>query len=229
MQNGYSEGSLKAAVAKADSLLIDSLPSDNQISHVFSKRFERRMKKLLRVSRQPEKAKWNMRFSQKRWIAILAAIIMAFSMALSVSAVRQSIYQFISQVYEKYTDIFFKSTSTSSLTESAVIKTQIPSYIPDGFQLTHRDDNNMVLLEYEKEKDFISYQQEPLENVSARINTEGVETEETKINGLQAIYYSNQGVQNLIWYDDKYLYTVSSTLGRETVFRIAESVPLDKP
>ena len=45
-----------------------------------------------------------------------------------------------------------------------------------------------------------------------------------EIKGLPAKYYSNRGVQNLLWYDDEYLYMVSSTLDRDTVFRIAGSV-----
>jgi len=227
MPINYSEGSLKVAAIAADRLFVDSLPSDDEIDHEFSKRFTRRMKKLIRIY-SSGKTNVKSHIGGKRWIAILAAVIMAFSMALSVSAVRESIYKFVSQVYDKYTQIFFSQTSSSSQTESLIFEAYVPSYIPEGFQLVHQEKDDMVILEYEKGKDFVSYDQEPIENVSARINTEGVKIEDTKLNGAPAQYYSNKGIQNLIWYDSHYMYTVSSTLDRKTVFRIAESVPMKK-
>ena len=51
---------------------------------------------------------------------------------------------------------------------------------------------------------------------------EGMERLEFK--GLPAVYYSNQGVQNLLWYDETYMYMVSSTLDKDAVFKIAGSV-----
>lgn len=227
MPISYSEESLKAAIISADRLLIDALPSDEEINHVFSRKFEYRMKKLMRKYNSG-KANSKSHIGRKRWIAILAAVIMAISMALSVSAVRESMYRFVSQVYEKYIQIFFSQSPSSSQTDSLVFEAYVPSYIPDGFQLVHQERNDMVLLEYEKGKDFVSYDQEPLENVSARINTEGVKIEDTKLNGAPAQYYSNKGIQNLIWYDSHYMYTVSSTLDRKTVFQIAESVQIKK-
>ncbi|MVB09685.1 hypothetical protein CAFE_03500 [Caprobacter fermentans] len=226
MLTNYSEESLKAAVIAADRMFLDSLPSDDEINHVFSKRFERHMKKLIQKC-SSGKTTAKSHIVRKRWIAILVSVIMVFSMALSVSAVRQSIYRFVSQIYEKYTQILFSQTS-SSQTDSLVFEAYIPSYIPDGFQLVHQEKNDIVMLEYEKGKDFVSYDQEPLENVSARINTEGVKIEDTKLNGTPAQYYSNKGIQNLIWYDSRYMYMISSTLDRKTVFRIAESVPMKK-
>jgi hypothetical protein len=86
-----------------------------------------------------------------------------------------------------------------------------------------------VLLVYEKGSDYISYSQQRLEDVSININTEGVKLEELEFKGLPAKYYSNQGVQNLLWHDDKYMYmvsSVSSTLDRDIVFKIAESVEI---
>lgn len=59
-----------------------------------------------------------------------------------------------------------------------------------------------------------------------QINTEGIDLEELEFNGLPAKYYSNQGVQNLIWYDNNYMYIISSTLNKDMVLDIAKSVKL---
>jgi (2Fe-2S) ferredoxin len=156
-------------------------------------------------------------------VAFVAAIIILFASAMSVSAVRAAVFEFITEVYEKFTHIFFNESPPSQ--ESAdELSIRRPSFIPEGFELVNEKTTGPVLLVYEKGSDYISYSQQRLENVSLQVNTEGAELEELKFNGLPAKYYSNRGVQNLLWYDDEYLYMVSSTLDRDTVFRIAGSV-----
>jgi len=160
---------------------------------------------------------------RRRAVALIAAIIILFASAMSVSAVRAAVFEFITDVYEKFTHIFFdESRSSQDATDGFAI--YVPAYIPEGFELVNKKTGGLVLLEYEKGDEFISYSQQRLENVSININTEGTELEELEFKGLPAKYYSNQGVQNLLWYDDEYLYMVSSTLDRDAVFRIAESV-----
>ena len=126
-------------------------------------------------------------------------------------------------MYEKFTNIFFNESRSSQDTADGFTIYE-PTYIPEGFELVNKNIDGLILLEYEKGNDFISYSQQCLENVSMHINTEGVELEELEFKGLPAKYYSNQGVQNLLWYDDEYMYMVSSTLDRDIVFKIAESI-----
>ena len=162
-------------------------------------------------------------FLRRHMVAFVAAIIILFASTMSVSAVRAAVFEFITEVYEKFTHIFFNESPPSQ--ESAdELSIRRPSFIPEGFELVNEKTTGPVLLVYEKGSDYISYSQQRLENVSLQVNTEGAELEELKFNGHPAKYYSNRGVQNLLWYDDEYLYMVSSTLDRDTVFRIAGSV-----
>jgi len=160
---------------------------------------------------------------RRRAVALIAAIIILIAAAMSVPAVRASVIEFITEVYEKFTHIFFDE-SRSPRDAADELTVYEPAYIPEGFELVNRITKDLVLMEYERENDFISYSQQRLENVSMHINTEGVELEEREFKGLSAKYFSKQGVQNLLWHDDKYIYMVSSTLDRATVFKIAESV-----
>jgi len=222
MSNSFSDDMFEAAVIKVDRLWINALPSDDQIDHVFSAKFERNMKELILQSKKRESVRrtkvWN-----KRFLAALVAIIVIISTAMSVSAIRQKVIEFITEVYQKHTQVFFSEIQSSQM-ESKIFTAYTPSYIPKGFELMNQDTNETVLLEYEKGDDFISFKQGWLDEISMQINTEGVNLEELKFNNLPAKFYSNQGVQNLIWYDSHYMYMVSSTLDRETVFKIAESV-----
>lgn len=217
-----NEEALRKAVMKADRLFLDSLPSDDRMSHIFSGRFERGMKKLIRRSERSTPAV-KTHVWRKRWVAVLAAVIMTVSAAMSVSAVRQSVFRFASQIYEKYSRIFFSQTVSAPQSETGFTECR-PSWLPAGFQLVQTENNGLLRLEYENGADMISYSQQNAGDVTMNINTEGVVLEDVKVGGLSAKYYSNQGMQNLIWHDDRYVYTVSSTLDRNTVFEIAESV-----
>ncbi len=161
---------------------------------------------------------------RRRAVALIAAIIILIASAMSVPAVRAAVLEFITEVYEKFTHIYFNEESQSPRDAADEFVIYEPAYIPEGFELVNKKTAGLVLVEYEKENDFISYSQQRIENVSMNINTEGVELEELEFKGFPAKYYSNQGVQNLLWHDGEYMYMVSSTLDRATVFKIADNI-----
>ena len=222
MKIDFTDEMLREAVVRADIRELEAMPADHEIEHEFSKRFERRMGKLIRRGKtgSPVGA---IAFLRRHMVAFVAAIIILFASAMSVSAVRAAVFEFITEVYEKFTHMFFEESPPSQESSDEFIVRR-PSFIPEGFELVSEKTAGPVLLVYEKGSDYISYSQQRVEDVSMDINTEGAELEELEFKGLPAKYYSNQGVQNLLWYDDEYLYMVSSTLDRDTVFRIAESV-----
>jgi hypothetical protein len=223
MSYSFSEEMLRDAVIKADLLEINALP-ENIIEHKFSRRFERKMKHLISRNRITEPIVIGRPvYLRRRLIAVLIAIILLLASVMSVSAIREKVFELIIEVYEKYTQLFFeKSQSTNTSSEHFSI--YVPTYIPDGFSLVYEDMDGTVLLEYEKGNEYISYRQVCPDEVSMHINTEGIELEDFIFNDLPAKYYSNEGVQNLIWYDNSYMYRVSSTLDKTTVLRIAESI-----
>lgn len=148
MPVSFTDESPQAAVIAVNRKMINSLPSDDQIDHIFSKKFERNRQEL--ISQYGSKARPKSRVWRKRWVAVLAAVIMALTVTMSVSALRETVFHFVTQVYEKYTQIFF--SQTSSLPQSSTVFTAIkPGSIPDGFQLVHSETNGLLRLEYEKE------------------------------------------------------------------------------
>jgi hypothetical protein len=222
MKIDFTDEMLREAVVRADIRELEAMPADHEIEHEFSKRFERRMGKLVRRSKTGSPAGGAV-FLRRRAIALAAAIVILLATAMSVSAVRAAVFEFITEAYEKFTHIFFEESQSSSDATGEFIVCR-PSFIPEGFELVSEKTAGPVLLVYEKGSDYISCSQQRLEDVSLHVNTEGAELEELEFKGLPAKYYSNRGVQNLLWYDGEYLYMVSSTLDRDTVFRVAESV-----
>ena len=220
MPYSFDDDKLKEAAWKANEYYLNSLPRDEDITHQFSRRFEKRMKKLIKQSKKKEVFVKPFRL-RKRITILIASILILLASSMSVSAVRIAVFEFISNVYEKYTEIIFDSSGSIPNDEFVVFK---PAYIPDGFMISLEDLDGSVYLEYVKSSDYILYEQKRLEDVSIHINTEEIEVEDTEFNRHPAKYYSNQGVQNLFWYDDFYMYSISSTLSKDKVYQIAESV-----
>lgn len=215
----FDEDDLKEAALKADEYYLNSLPSDKDIIHRFSHRFEKKMKKIIKQSKKEKSVK---HIPLQRRVAILIiSILILLASSLSVSAVRKAVFEFITKTYEKYTEIIFDDSKIITDHEFVAFR---PSYIPDGFKVNMEDLDGSVYLEYVKDNDYIIYEQKKKKDVSSHINTEGIEIDDTILNGQAAKYYSNHGVQNLIWHDDSYMYSVSSSLSKEKVYQIAESV-----
>jgi hypothetical protein len=225
MTINFTDDMLREAVIRVDIRELEALPEEHEIEHEFSKRFERRMRKLVRRSKTGSPAGGAV-FLRRRAVALVAAIVILLATAMSVSAVRAAVFEFITEVYEKFTHMFFEESPPSQESADELIIRR-PTFIPEGFVLVSEKTAGPVLLVYENGSDYISYisySQQRLKDVSMDINTEGAALEELEFNGLPAKYYSNRGVQNLLWYDDEYLYMISSTLDRDAVFRIAGSV-----
>ena len=220
MSYSFDDDKLKEAVKKVDEYYINSLPKNDDIEYQFSKRFQRRMKKLVKQSMKKENSV-RRTFVNKRIAVVFISIFILLASSMNVSAVRRAVFEFISYVYEKYTEIIYENSKPITKGEFTPFT---PSYIPEGFTISLEDLDGSVYLEYIKNDDYIIYEQKNKEDVTSHINTEGIKVEDTEINGNPAIYYSNYGVQNLIWHDELYMYSISSTLNKEEVFRIAMTI-----
>jgi hypothetical protein len=222
MAYSFTEHQLKLAVINADRILLNALPGDEAIEHEFSSVFERKMRALIRMSYRRNRSHF-----KKRLVTAIAAILLLIATAMSVSAVRHAVFDFIALVYEKFTHFYYdasKSAAPSKAPDSDFVLL-LPGFIPEGFEIETREFNKgTYVYHYKKGEDYITYYQRNIEGVSMDINTEGLIWEQIEFNGVAAKYYSNQGVQNLIWYDDNYMFMILSTLDRDTVFKIAESV-----
>lgn len=223
MAYSFSEHQLKLAVIDADRIFLNALPGDEAIGHHFSLEFERKMRALIRMS-----TKRNRSYFKKRLVTAIAAILLLIATAMSVSAVRHAVFDFVALVYEKFTHFYFDTSRGAAPSEApdSNFALYLPGFIPEGFEEKISDiyESAYIYRCYKNGNDNIDFYQRDIEGVSIDINTEGVIWEEIEFNGFTAKYYSNKGVQNLIWYDDNYMFMVSSTLDRETVFKIAESV-----
>ena len=117
--------------------------NESEIECEFSDEFNKKMEKLLkRVSYdRTHIVSW----AGKKIIIVAAIIALMLSGMMSVGAIREPVVEFIYNIYEEFTEIFFDGDTTDKITYRYSL-----SEIPEGFVETHQITNESVnIVEYE--------------------------------------------------------------------------------
>ena len=122
-----------------ENIILESLPKEDDLSHEFSKRFERKMNKLIRQERRASFIKVFINYSKKAAIIFLIFISIIFAATMSVEAYRVRIFEVVIEVWEEFISIIFKSKE--SIDDRKLIPVN-PIYIPDDFKIIEEDTNN---------------------------------------------------------------------------------------
>jgi len=182
-----------------------TLPNEDDpaLAHEFSKRFERRITRLIVQQRQPYYPMVNRAWKRALLVVVITLLLMLA--AMSVSAVRERVIHFIIGVYEKFSAVALKPGAPDGIMpEQAFVAT----YLPDGYELytiewpdvfaryvyRHPDGKQLILLQH------LPY------NIVFGIDTETAALEEILFDGFTGQYYSRNGQGNLLWYSHGYAF-----------------------
>jgi hypothetical protein len=224
MQTFHSADIKDLSDAYLEFLLAD-LPSEEDLAkdQAISRRFIRRMDRLVRENRRIPK-------SWKRMLLVAALVGTILAAAVSTYAYREAIAEFFITIYEKYSEIVFPTSSeTSQYTNGSEpaygLEDNLPSNIPAGYQesdrllligllqITYTDDSGNVLL----------YDKSEQGNQTIGINTEGVEVEEIIVNEYKGLYYSNLGQNSFLWADGVYVHRIIGIIAKEDIIDMVKS------
>lgn len=226
MNYTISDELLYRVLADVEAMYLQEIPQQVP-EHNFSRRFEKRMQRLIKEERRSPQVQKAVTFSKRAILVLAALLVMAIGMVMSVEGLRVQFFKLVSETFEKYTAIAFDKNEAVSTEDSSFVQYEL-SYIPEGFSVESEICEPVTKVHYvvysNKEGKVINLSQECLENVSTSINTEGVSQEKISINGFDGYCFSNIGLQSIYWYNNEYLFMVSSSLDRNTVLKIAESI-----
>ncbi len=218
MQNEKFKHALAAALIPEYE---NSIPQTE--AHKFSPEFEKKMERLIRRQRKPYFKLINT--AGKRAACIAVCFITSISVtSLQSDAVREGLLNF-----------FINSDSKGSVF-TVESDTDAPSTIEDIYAITYDlSDYKIYFEEYDVTRRNITYQKgdvnihfsqytkERYNNIG--LNTEGASIETIKINGYDAIYFCNHiGIHYIIWDNGDYVLEIFSTVGKDVLIEIAESV-----
>ena len=196
--------------------------------HEFSENFKKRMKKLIRSQKKPYYFMINT--VGKRVASFIIALVLAFTTTvLSVKSLRESAWNFIVEVYEKWSILRIVDENNTSTGDDEVpqLVVSMPTYIPEGYMLIFENSDNISgMYKYKNPSgNTILYKQYWTDSgLQMMVDTEGVETENIKIDTIDGMYFENKGYRNIIWRNDKYLFYLSSKISKEELLKIAEYI-----
>jgi len=218
-----SNETLAQAAEKAAAILNEILPEPSDCCHLFSARFERRMKRLLRRSYHP------VLYCTLQYAAsILLVIMIGFGSILAVNVnAREAVLGWTKRQEENFYKFFFVGDADNSESHSYSL-----GWIPDGcVYVTTLETGGGKTYVYTDAKEALiqfTYISEPGNGV---LSVDGVNynKEVVKINGCYGeVYLSpNEAETNaIIWTDDaeNILFYISGNFEKETLVKMAESV-----
>lgn len=220
---------------------IASLPAESELARLqsFSKNFEQRMKRLIRkaaIIEKTQQPRLNERpvsrprsSSLKKKRLLLAAVILAILVsAMSVTAAREAVLGFLVRVYETFTSLVFdegRDSQTPTTQNGSDPANKLPTRIPDGYAQADQllTDGFRQIIYVNPAGEELIFECQAAANLQVLVDTENVAVEELNVSQSRGLYYSNKGVQNLIWQDGAYVFTISGKISKSELLFMAES------
>lgn len=206
----------------AENIILDNLPNEEEFSHKFSRKFEKKMKILLKEERRSLAFNKFVNYGRKVAIVFVIVISVLLATTMSIEALRERFLNKTVSIFRDRTSISYDADD--EVVEDLVAKT--PRYIPQGFTLEEQNltsSQNMNIYKNEEGTE-IYYHQSIAAGSSVILDTEGVEVDYIDIGNQKVMSYTNKGFNNLHWDDDLYIYFFNSSLDMEELIKMAESL-----
>lgn len=223
------------------------LPSESELSasQFFSPAFEKRMRKLIQNSQKGNSTECPSNlFDQNRHYKrlsskttkrlLLVAILLSISISvMSISAARESVFSFFVRIYDSFSTIIFNQetnnqapiTETSTATDDNS-RNSLPVQIPNGYEKIDQVilDGFMQIFYANPTGDELIFERQLSDTLQVKLDTEGIQFENLKINQFYGLYYSNKGVQNLIWQEGPFVFMISGKVSKDEILNMAKSL-----
>lgn len=198
---------LKAAIQEYGGEYIE-IPEEMRKPHHFSRSFERRMQKLIRQAGIQVKHR---RLPLRQLIAIIIAAVMVLSAAaMSVSAVRDVIIGFITEVYETFTGVRAEPSEDAPETLEEIYEV---TWVPEGYELQESyTDSKKMQMEYGNGNNCILFMQETISSFCKNYDTQGIEMNSINILGKCGFRIEYDDGDIIVWNDEKYVYELTFVL-----------------
>ena len=216
-----TDAMLREAAAEAERFMLAHLP-EVQEPHVFSKRFERKMQKLISRMKHP------IRYQVKRYVAaILIAVILLFGTIFAVSPeVRATVIGWVRSTFLEFFQYSNDDTSKPVIAEYEL------TIIPEGYrQLNIIDkEDGKTYLYVNSDGSFLDFTYAYAIGANdLYADTEDYVQHSTTINGLNADMYLSKVEDEtslIVWQDplENILFSISLKADKTELIKLAESV-----
>ncbi len=224
-KRSWTEKELKEAAAQAVDAMLQAMPSPSACDHAFSPEFAARMEPLIQQGRRAAKKRrlW------PRVAAVIAAVLLSLGTWLTVDVeAREILFGWMKEAYKWCVNYRFFSKEPAT-----AIAPYEPSWIPEGFTLTHTSDHELggtQVYSNEKTGQILVFEYDLMSD-SMVIGFAGdlSQHETLTVQGLHAEFYHAAGdsnANNLIWFDESagVVFTITGDVEKDVILHMAESV-----
>lgn len=218
MQNNLYRAFEETAVSR----IIEKVPQ--MPDHKFSRKFERKMKKLIRYGCN-EPVHYHKITMKRLFICITAALIAAVVMAFSVGAVRDFFKNFFINVFGTHTTVqYVEKSETPDFIEDVYTIT-----VPKGFELIYQDEiyeySPYIGYMYSDNENYIIFSQYTKKAYDVNVNTENHPIEYVIINEKDGYLIDLDNNEYYIsWDNGDYIFILTGNVGKNVLINVANSV-----
>ena len=218
---------LQESITIATKIILDDLPSNDELNHVFSKGFERKMKKLIKQQKRSSLTNKLIFYSKRTAIVFLIVLASLLTITMSSEALRSRFFELVIRVYEDLTSFVFSTNEEDNLS----LKNKEPEYIPKGFKEVDRVDDFVITYKNDENIE-IQYVTDKISSNSIILDTENAKVKDIFVNGYKAKYIRKGTFLQLFWNDNNFIYLLNvdyqnsgeSEFYEDILIKIAKSI-----
>lgn len=223
MDRNVDDDFLYAHTNRAEDFMLEQIPKESDLFHIFSKKFNRKMKALLKYEKRTPFMRSFVRYAKAAIATILITISLTFAATMSVEAYRVRFFEIVTQIWEQLTSITISSNENAG---SDILVAYEPTYLPDGYLASDRtsDKYEQTIIYTNSASDNIYFSQYLLTQGEAIIDTEGIESETIEIDGQSVTCIENKGVIQVYWNDSRHSFYIMGSMDKTELVRMAQSI-----
>lgn len=189
------------------------VPAEEDLHWVFSRRFERRMRRIIRAQ---EYGYWNLVNTTAKRVAIAAAIIvMLLSTVMAIKPIRERVIKFFVDVYEEYFEIRFGEEEKDDLdpTPKPMVRYTLTE-LPEGYEeVRYVEFEHLVLTKWQNEQGKrITLQQETGTN-EITLDYKSEDFSSIKQGDLEILYGTSDDTNIFVWEQNGYVFYLATFKG----------------
>lgn len=208
----------------AEKILMSRIPPEEELCHVFSRRFCRKMKAMIKYERRTPRERAVYRGLKVAFATLAVILLVVFGSAMSVQAYRYRFVEFIVEVFEELTSYSVQEKAPTGETADLVE----PSYVPDGYEEISRVENNRgCSIVYENENsDVLLYRQGLSSSLVYFWDTESSIVVEEYIGKQKVNVVEDNDAWTIYWVSGEYAYSIngSKQMQYKELLKMARSI-----
>lgn len=217
--------------AEARNIWLSTLPDDEDIPDIpTSKKFEKKMQKLIKEQRRTPKTNKILRYMKQTVAAVLAVAILSFGGLMTVEAYREKVVEIVVHVFHELTD--YRFASEKSEVGEVVLPEISFGYVPEGMEEITDNvfaDNSRYIVYEDDDGNFFELTQTAIGSNGAFgtiLDTEDSNYEMTSINGNEAFSNVKDGNASVLWNYDNVVYDLYGNIELTDLMNIAEKIKI---